>query len=103
LALAHISGQPGSDEDVGVLLSTAPKISAVSVNGRSTAFLQTGDYVSIPLRFAGKSFAQSQQVDLVAQGDGRTLAGSFLIPERVKSQLSARRVRWPIPWRPEDY
>ena len=103
LRLAHISGQPGTDEDVGVLLPRASRISAVSVNGRSRAFFQTGDYVSIPLRFAGQPFVQSQQVDLVARGDGRTLAGSFLVPERVKSQLSARRVRWPIRWSPEDY
>jgi len=103
LSLAHISGQPGSDENIGVLLPRASKLSAVSVNGQFTAFLQTGDYVSIPLRFAGQRFVQSQQVHLVAQGNGRTLAGSFLIPERVKSQLSARRVRWPIRWSPEDY
>jgi hypothetical protein len=103
LSLAHISGQPGSDEDIGILLPRASKISAVSVNGRSIAFLQTGDYVSIPLRFAGQPFVQSQQVDLKAQGDGQTLAGSFLIPERVKSQLSARRLRWPIRWSLEDY
>ncbi len=103
LSLAHVSGQPGSDEDIGVLLPRDSRISAVSVNGRLTAFLRTGDYVSIPLRFAGQPFVQSQQVDLVARGDGRTLAGSFLIPQRVKSQLSARRVRWPIRWSPEDY
>lgn len=103
LSLAHISGQPGSDGEIGVLLPRASRISAVSVNGRSTPFLQSGDYVSVPLRFAGQPFVRSQQVDLVAQGDGRTLAGSFLIPERVKSQLSARRVRWPIRWSPEDY
>ena len=103
LSLAHIAGQPGSDKNIGVLLPRASKLSAVSVNGQLTAFLQTGDYVSIPLRFAGQPFVQSQQVHLVAQSDGRTLAGSFLIPERVKSQLSARRVRWPIRWSPEDY
>jgi len=103
LSLAHISGQPGSDQDIGILLPRASKVSAVSVNGHATAFLQTGDYVSIPLRFAGQPFVQSQQVDLKAQADGHTLAGSFLIPERVKSQLSARRLRWPIRWSPEDY
>jgi len=103
LRLDHISGQPGSDEEIGVLLPGASKISAVSVNGRLTAFRQSANYVSVPLRFAGQPFVQSQQVDLVAQGDGKTLAGSFVIPERVKSQLSARRVRWPIRWTPEDY
>ena len=103
LSLTHISGQPGSEEEIGVLLPGASRISAVSVNGRSTPFLQSGDYVSVAQRFAGQPFVQSQQVDLVAQGDGRTLTGSFLIPERVKSQLSARRVRWPIRWSPEDY
>jgi hypothetical protein len=103
LRLNHISGQPGLDEEIGVLLPGTSKISAVSVNGRLTAFHQSANYVSVPLRFAGQLFVQSQQVDLVAQGDGKTLAGTFLIPERVKSQLSARRVRWPIRWSPEDY
>ena len=103
LRLDHISGQPGSHEEIGVLLPRASRISAVSVNGRLTGFLQTGGYVSIPLRFAGQPFVQSQQVDVVAQGDSRTLAGSFLIPARVKSQLSARRARWPIRWSPGDY
>jgi hypothetical protein len=103
LRLEHISGEPGSEENIGVLLPKDSRVSKVLVNGRSTEFVVTGEYVSIHLRFAGLAFGHAQQLKLVAPPTNKTLQGSFVIPQRVVSQLSARRRHWPIPWNSEDY
>jgi len=103
LTLQHISGEPGAEQDIGVLLPKASKVSKVLVNGKSAAFVTTGDYVSIHLRFAGLPFGPAQQLSLVAPDHTKRLEGSFVIPQRVMSQLSARRRHWPIPWNSEDY
>jgi hypothetical protein len=103
LRLQHISGEPGSEEDIGVLLPKPSKVSKVLVNGRSAEFIATGEYVSIHLRFAGLPFGRAQQLKLVAPDSKKMLDGSFVIPQRVMSQLSARRRHWPIHWNSEDY
>jgi hypothetical protein len=103
LRLQHISGEPGSEEDIGVLLPQASTTSKVLVNGTPAEFVATGEYVSIHLRFAGLPFGHAQQLKLGAADSKKMLEGSFVIPQRVMSQLSARRRRWPIPWSSKDY
>ena len=100
--LSHVAGQPGTTQAVGVVAHPGTRISHVSVNGHSTPFTQTGDYIEAQVHFAGGCFGQAQQIALTHTSAGE-LAGSFLVPQRILSQLEDRRRAWPIPWTQEDY
>lgn len=102
LTIRNLSGEPGTEQKVGILLPAKMKISSVQVNGRTLPFKQNGPYIEAAVGFAGYRFAQSQEIHLVPHGEG-TLKGSFLVPRRVFDQLVERRSKWPIPWTKEDY
>jgi hypothetical protein len=102
LSILHVAGEPGTTQEVGVLLPKTATVRAVTVNGAPHTFTQTGSYVEVPVRFAGGRFAQAQQIPL-ASDTGSALRGSFAVPQRVFDQLAARRKQWPIPWTDEDY
>lgn len=102
LTLAHIAGEPGTPQELGVLLPTDTRVEKMIVNGEAVKSKQTGRYVSSELQFSGMSFAHSQQI-LLTPGAGGALKGSFVVPLRVFTQLVARKKAWPIPWNKEDY
>ncbi len=102
LTVTHVAGEPGSAQAVGVLLPGTTHVAAVTVNGKSLQFTQTGRYVEAQVHFDGDCFGQAQQVALTSGADG-DLAGTFAVPQRVFDQLSARKQAWPIPWTKEDY
>jgi hypothetical protein len=102
LRASHISGEPGSGKEIGILLANREAVRHVFVNDREVPFEQTGGYVSARVRFAGKQFDHSEQIALTANSTGG-LRGAFLVPKRILDQLSERRKRWPISWKPLDY
>jgi hypothetical protein len=102
LSLSHIAGEPGTQQEIGVLLPTAIHIEKMSVNGRAVEPTQTGRYVSAGLHFSGARFAHSQQISLTPDTEGM-LKGTFLVPKRIVTQLANREKAWPIPWTREDY
>lgn len=102
LSLTHIAGEPGVATTVGVLLPSSTAVSAVTINGTSTPFTQTGEFLQAKITFSGDRFAQAQQISL-SSGDNRQLTGSFAVPQRIFDQLAARHRAWPIPWTKEDY
>lgn len=102
LTIRDLSGEPGTIQNIGVLLPKAIRISDVQVNGRTLPFKQNGSYIQVSVSFAGHRFAQSQEIRLTQNGEG-ILQGSFLVPRRIFEQLAARRTKWPIPWTQEDY
>jgi hypothetical protein len=83
-------------------LGSDTRVSAVSINGLSRPFTQTGAYVEAQVRFNGECFGQAQEVALSPRQDG-DLQGSFEVPQRILNQLDARKRAWPIPWTKEDY
>ena len=101
LIVDHVSGEPGSENEIGVLLPNNEPVKNVVVNGTGVQFQQTGHYITAKVKFAGRSFTHSQQVQLV-QGENK-LSGTFSVPNRILSQLSERKKHWPIPWTSEDY
>jgi hypothetical protein len=102
ITLENVVGEPGSTQEVGVLLSDATPIKSFSVNGNDVAFTQSGAYASSAVKFAGQKFTHSEQIKLQAGGDG-VLAGTFVVPKRIFMQLAERRKNWPIPWTKDDY
>ena len=102
LVLTHVSGQPGTTPTIGILLPADTKISNVIVNGKTQHFSQSGNYIEVPVNFAGECFAQAQQVALARATDG-SLDGSFSVPQRIFDQLQTRKRMWPIPWTKGDY
>jgi hypothetical protein len=102
LLVAHVAGEPGTAQEVGVLLAENRKVSSMTVNGTSVKFTQYGNYVEAQARFAGARFAQSQEITVAPNGDG-SLSGTFVVPQRVLDQLANRKLKWPIPWTQEDY
>jgi hypothetical protein len=104
LALTGIRGEVGTDEKLLVLVPKGATVKQVTVNGRTAKFQQVSRVLTVPVRFAGAYFGQSQAVELngPAGGEGGTLQGTFRIPSRVFEQLAARKKAWPIPWTQED-
>jgi hypothetical protein len=100
--LMNIAGEPGTEQSVGVLLQDEIPVRAMAVNGKPVPFRQNGRYASAEVKFAGTTFAHSQEVPLQSDSDG-SLTGSFLIPDRIMQQLARRRESWPIPWTKQDY
>ncbi len=102
LSLSGVAGEAGRSAELGVRFANAQAVQSVSVNGQRVAFRRDGNYISIPVSFAGRSFAQAQQVDLKPSGDG-SLSGTVVVPGRVLEQLRDRARVWPIPWTADDY
>ena len=102
VSVTHAAGEPGTQEEIGVLLPDDLKVSHFSINGKEQHFVQRGSYVEAKVRFEGTRFAQAQQISLKPDANG-AMTGSFVVPRRVFKQLNMRKTRWPIPWTPEDY
>jgi hypothetical protein len=102
LSLTHIAGEPGTQQEIGVLLPTATHVDKMSVNGRAVDPTQAGHYVSTGLHFSGSRFAHSQKVSLAPDTEGK-LKGTFIVPQRILAQLADRKKAWPIPWTRQDY
>jgi hypothetical protein len=102
LTLTHIAGEPGTHQEIGVLLPTATQIQKMTINGMTVQPKQSGRYVSADLRFSGTRFGQAEPIALSPDREG-TLHGQFVAPEGIFAQLSEREKAWPIPWTQEDY
>ncbi len=95
-------GNPVWSRRQGVLLPANSNVSDMTINGDSAKFTQSGNYVEAQVQYKGIRFAQAEEIAL-GPGAAGSLKGTFLVPQRVLDQLAARKVAWPIPWRPEDY
>jgi hypothetical protein len=102
LVLTHAAGEPGSQQEIGVLLPDSSAVRKMTLNGEDVQPAQAGRYVSTKVRFAGRRFRQAQEITLSPDAEGR-LHGSFLVPQEILAQLEARKKAWPIPWTKEDY
>jgi hypothetical protein len=100
--LAHVAGEPGAIQALGVQLPSAAKVSQVTVNGNSVKFTRSGNYIEAQAQFKGPRFAQAQEIPTTQSADD-FLTGTFEVPQRVLDQLSARKLQWPIPWTQDDY
>lgn len=102
LFLDHVTGEPGTDEEIGALIPDNHLVDKVILNGREFRFRRSGSYLGVAVHFAGQRFSQAQEIHLASDGQG-TLTGTFSIPQRVFDQLQARKEAWPIPWTKDDY
>ena len=98
----HISGEPGSEQEIGVLLGDHKAIAHVFMNGKEVRFEQNVAYLSAHIKFAGTKFVHSEQIKLTTSPN-EVLRGTFVVPRRILNQLSERRKQWPISWTPRDY
>lgn len=103
LTLTGVRGEPGTSEDVTVLLPEGKKVSKVSVNGEDARFTRSGDVVSLRVKFSGEAFDHMQQVgEYDPSFAGGNFKGRFRIPQRIFDQLKARQAAWPIRWTEND-
>lgn len=102
LTLAHIAGEAGTQQEIGVLLPTSTHIRKMTINGTPVRPIQAGHYVTASAHFSGKPFKRAEQIVLTPDAED-TLRGSFVVPQRVFGQLAARKKAWPISWTTEDY
>jgi hypothetical protein len=102
LLVAHVAGEPGTTQKVGVLLEENRVVSSMTVNGAAVKFTQYDGYVEAQIQFAGARFAQAQEITTTPGIDGN-VSGTFVVPQRVFDELADRKLKWPIPWTQEDY
>jgi hypothetical protein len=101
LAVEHAAGEPGTIQNLGVLLPGPANVSRMTVNGSAVKFKQSGCYVEAQVRFKGSSFGQAQALSVSPNSDG-SLHGTFVVPQRVLDQLAMRKLKWPLPWTQDD-
>ncbi len=101
LEVSKVFGEPGTESEIGILLPSDTKVSAVTVGGSAVSFTQVGNHVSIAKKFEGARFSEAQQITLKPTAGG-AMSGMFTIPTRIVSELKAREKQWPIPWTDED-
>jgi hypothetical protein len=102
IQLRHISGEPGSVHEIGILLPEGSSGNQMEINGRAVNFHRNGQYLFSDLHFAGEQFTHSQQV-VLTPGSAGTFSGTFLVPRRVLEGLADIERVWPIEWQPDDY
>jgi hypothetical protein len=89
---------------LAVLLPLKAKPAKVTVNGREfSGFAQVGNVLTLPVRFAGARFDHCQQAGAYDRNfSNRVFRAEATIPQRIFTQLAARRKAWPIPYTEED-
>jgi hypothetical protein len=102
LSIMHVAGEPGTTQNIGVLLPGDTRVTGLTVNGKPQQFQQNGKYLEAEVQFEGERFGQAQQVGVTNAADG-AMDGSFQVPQRILQQLAARKRAWPIPWTEDDY
>jgi hypothetical protein len=102
LKVTGAAGEPGTEQEIGILLPHADPVRKVTVHGHAVRFEQKGAYVAVRVRFAGKRFARAEQVTLTPDNDG-SLKGTFVVPGWILKQMAVRKQAWPIAWTKDDY
>ncbi|MEI7900807.1 MAG: hypothetical protein WCK89_11175 [bacterium] len=103
LELKDVRGETGTSCDLVVALPKGSAVTAVTVNGKSAKYSQSGSAVSLNVKFAGAPFSQCQQVGTYSPVfSGETFTGEFSIPKRIFDQLQARKAAWPVPYTEDD-
>lgn len=106
LSVTEVRGEAGTEAELLVRMKPSQRVEEVRVGNRKFPHQQRGELVLAPVRFAGRAFARSQQVELnrtEADAAIARMSGSFSIPQRIFDQLAQRKRAWPIPWTKEDY
>jgi hypothetical protein len=103
LTLTGLLGEPGSERAVAVALPAGQQVASVTANGKPVAFVQTGAFVALNLRFVGQPFAARQQVGTYDPSfAGGAYQAEAAIPGRVFAQLTARKQSWPVDYSAEE-
>ena len=97
LTVTGVAGEPGTSAELGVSLPAGAPVQTVEVNGHPLPFHRAGNYLSVPVTFAGRPFSQAEQVVLHPEPDG-SLSGTFAVPRRILEQLHDRAQARPIRW-----
>jgi hypothetical protein len=105
LRLTDVRGEVGTNAEARVYLPAGARVTMTRVNGEPLASARVdGSVVSVPLRFEGAPFRQYHPiVEYDPASTGGRIEGTLTIPQRIFSQLAARRTAWPIPWTAEDF
>ena len=109
LEIGGVSGEPGTERELLVLLPSGAAVSSASVNGVAAAskpvWLNGAPtrLVSIRARFEGQAFGRGEAaVRFEPSFAGGTAHGSFRIPARVFEQLRLSRASWPVDYTEDD-
>ena len=103
LDLTEVTGEPGTQGELRVLLPGDEPVHTLSVNGAPVPFTQAGALVTFQVRFAGQPFVRSQPVGSYDSSfAGGKFTGARSIPSRVFQQLAARRKQWPVAYTAEE-
>lgn len=103
LTLSNVTGPVGSVQSLMVQLTDDRNISEVRVNGRTLPFHRRGDLVACEVRFGGQRFAQAQSIGSYdPEFAGQVVEETFIIPQRVFTQLQERREAWPVEYTEDD-
>jgi hypothetical protein len=107
LLLTDVTGEPGTSTELIVWLPRGAGVQSVRVNGELRKALPkpcgTFGLVSVPVTFAGARFDHCQQVGACDRNfSNKVFRAEFSVPQRVFTQLAARRQAWPVPYTEEE-
>ena len=103
LVLTDVQGEVGTRVEAIVLLPNRP-VDSVAVNGGDARdFTRNQGALTVPVTFAGARFAHCQQVGASDRDfSNKAFRADFTIPQRIFTQLAARRQAWPVPYTEEE-
>ncbi len=104
LVLTGIEGERGGTAELAVLTGSTRAVAQVQVNGRECAsFTQKEGVVALPVKFSGTRFGHCPQAGAWdPHFAGGLYRAAFTIPQRVFTQLAARRKAWPVAYAGEE-
>ncbi len=103
LHITDVSGEPGDEINLHVLLADSASISQVVVNGVECRFLQDGDTVTVPVRFPGEPFGRRQQIgEYDPDFTGGAFTAEAVIPQAVVEQIADRTNQWPVTYTEQE-
>ena len=97
------SAETGTYQDVYVAVGSGTTVNSFTINGLGVPFTRTGDLLKATVRFDGTQFGRCQQIGAYDPNfTGTSVPGTFVIPQRIFTQLNNRKTSWPVTYTADD-
>ena len=103
LLLSDVKGITGSTQPILIYHPGKESIKEIEINGSPVSFNQEGKIIQLEVKFAGTLFRKAAQIDYYeSDREGNEFEWMVTVSQRIKDQLSARKLAWPVHYTSDD-
>ena len=103
IQVTGVKAETGTYQDVYVAVPSGTTVNSFAINGLGVAFTRTGNLLKATVRFDGTQFGGCQQIGTYDPNfTGTNVSGTFVIPQRIFTQLNNRKTSWPVTYTADD-